>query len=388
MHAVARRERPINAASLDPRLPRKRMPVRRRRADRSGSSGRATRMRRPCPIQQPEPEDEPDDRPAVARLPASLAAAAEAGRAARSDQPRVRREPGGRVGKYELRAKLGRGTFGVVYTARDPEPRPRRRDQGPQPDAPRRTRRSSQRFLQEARATARDRAPGHRHDPRLRPGRDRSRPDRVHRDGAAVRREPDQPADAIGGRLAPATAVRDRAPGRVGARGRASRRRRCTAISSPTTSTWCPTRRCRAASASRSSTSGSRSSAPDGHTQLADRVRDAALHVARAVPLGGAGRSPQRHLLARLHPVRARHRPPAVRWRRPPADRAPPARRSPPRASVARARAAVRARRSDRRDARQGPDGPAADDGGGPARAAARHLRRGSGDRGRAAEAG
>ena len=65
----------------------------------------------------------------------------------------------GRIGKYELRERLGRGAFGVVYTARDPS---LDRDVAIKVLRPNHLRNPTivQRFLQEARATARIAHPG------------------------------------------------------------------------------------------------------------------------------------------------------------------------------------------------------------------------------------
>ncbi|HWU87394.1 MAG TPA: serine/threonine-protein kinase, partial [Kofleriaceae bacterium] len=67
--------------------------------------------------------------------------------------------PGGRVGKYELRAKLGMGTFGLVFTARDAD---LDRDVALKVLNPTHlsNRDVLQRFLQEARASARIAHPG------------------------------------------------------------------------------------------------------------------------------------------------------------------------------------------------------------------------------------
>jgi serine/threonine protein kinase len=65
----------------------------------------------------------------------------------------------GRIGKYELRERLGKGAFGVVYTARDPS---LDRDVAIKVLRPNHLRNPTivQRFLQEARATARIAHPG------------------------------------------------------------------------------------------------------------------------------------------------------------------------------------------------------------------------------------
>jgi serine/threonine-protein kinase len=67
--------------------------------------------------------------------------------------------PGGRVGKYELKEKLGQGTFGLVFTARDVD---LDRDVAIKVLNPSHQTNNDifQRFLQEARATARIRHPG------------------------------------------------------------------------------------------------------------------------------------------------------------------------------------------------------------------------------------
>jgi serine/threonine protein kinase len=108
----------------------------------------------------PEPA-EPEDEPTTIRpspLPAILEPRLEAS---------IARKPGrgfaaslrGRVGKYELRDKLGRGAFGVVFTARDPS-----LDRDVAIKVLRPTHLTNpeivQRFLQEARATARISHPG------------------------------------------------------------------------------------------------------------------------------------------------------------------------------------------------------------------------------------
>src|SRR5690606_31093876 len=67
--------------------------------------------------------------------------------------------PGGRVGKYELREQLGMGTFGLVFTARDTD---LDRDVALKVLNPTHVanRDVVQRFLQEARASARIHHPG------------------------------------------------------------------------------------------------------------------------------------------------------------------------------------------------------------------------------------
>jgi serine/threonine protein kinase len=80
--------------------------------------------------------------------------------ATRDSQPRgFVLGPGGRVGKYELKDKLGQGTFGLVFVARDTE---LDRDVAIKVLNPSHQTNNElfQRFLQEARATARIRHPG------------------------------------------------------------------------------------------------------------------------------------------------------------------------------------------------------------------------------------
>jgi len=99
-----------------------------------------------------EPEDEPTTlRPSTAALALWEAATVNAGR--------VPARPRRRVGKYELQTRLARGAFGVVYTARDPS-----LERTVAIKVLRATHLASheivQRFLQEARATARIAHPG------------------------------------------------------------------------------------------------------------------------------------------------------------------------------------------------------------------------------------
>ncbi|HET7502666.1 MAG TPA: protein kinase [Kofleriaceae bacterium] len=106
----------------------------------------------------PDPA-EPDDEPTTIRpspLPASLLReSTTTPSASRGFAASLR----GRIGKYELRDKLGRGAFGVVFTARDPS-----LDRDVAIKVLRPTHLTNQeivqRFLQEARATARIAHPG------------------------------------------------------------------------------------------------------------------------------------------------------------------------------------------------------------------------------------
>jgi serine/threonine-protein kinase len=107
----------------------------------------------------PEPT-EPEDEPTTIRpspLPASLALREVS--VVRNSGRGFAASLGGRVGKYELRHKLGRGAFGVVFTARDPS---LDRDVAIKVLRPSHLTNSEivQRFLQEARATARITHPG------------------------------------------------------------------------------------------------------------------------------------------------------------------------------------------------------------------------------------
>ena len=136
----------------------------------------------------------------------------------------------------------------------------------------------------------------------------RSARPRFHRHGVAGRGKP-----------CACLAARREARLRLGARGSSGRSRArslprtrrgsSTATSSRTTSSSCrrqtPRRRCRSRFSTSASPSWSRRRAR-GEGPHADRkpARHAALHVARAVPRGRQGRSPDRHLFARLHPLR------------------------------------------------------------------------------------
>lgn len=109
---------------------------------------------------EPEPEPEPEDEPTTIRpspLPATLVPREAS--VARSSGRGFAASLRGRVGKYELRDKLGRGAFGVVFTARDPS-----LDRDVAIKVLRPTHLTNpeivQRFLQEARATARIAHPG------------------------------------------------------------------------------------------------------------------------------------------------------------------------------------------------------------------------------------
>jgi serine/threonine protein kinase len=101
---------------------------------------------------------EPDNEPTTVR-PAPPAVAPRKTRFARGSSHGLTPDALGRIGKYELRDKLGRGAFGVVFTARDPS-----LDREVAIKVLRPTHRANQeivqRFLQEARATARIAHPG------------------------------------------------------------------------------------------------------------------------------------------------------------------------------------------------------------------------------------
>ncbi len=155
--------------------------------------------------------------------------------------------PGGRIGKYELHGQLGMGTFGLVFAARDTElDRPvalkvlnpthvTNRD-------------LVQRFLQEARTSARIQHPG------IVTVFDSGRVPSSTGETAFIVMELLQ-GESLTSRLnplRPARASRSRASSRARWRPRSTRRTAptcSTAISSPTTSTWCRIRPCRRASA-------------------------------------------------------------------------------------------------------------------------------------------
>jgi len=107
-----------------------------------------------------DPAIEPDDEPTTIRpTPVPPSAAPRKPRLARGSSHGVRPQALGRISKYELRDKLGRGAFGVVFTARDPS-----LDRDVALKVLRPTHLTNQdivqRFLQEARATARIAHPG------------------------------------------------------------------------------------------------------------------------------------------------------------------------------------------------------------------------------------
>ncbi len=108
-----------------------------------------------------DPVVEPDDEPTTIRPPPipPPSAAPRRPRLARGSSHGVPPHALGRISKYELRDKLGRGAFGVVFTARDPS-----LDRDVALKVLRPTHLTNQdivqRFLQEARATARIAHPG------------------------------------------------------------------------------------------------------------------------------------------------------------------------------------------------------------------------------------
>ena len=107
-----------------------------------------------------DPAIEPDDEPTTIRpTPVPPSVAPRKPRLARGSSHGVPPHALGRISKYELRDKLGRGAFGVVFTARDPS-----LDRDVALKVLRPTHLTNQdivqRFLQEARATARIAHPG------------------------------------------------------------------------------------------------------------------------------------------------------------------------------------------------------------------------------------
>ena len=107
-----------------------------------------------------DPAIEPDDEPTTIRpTPVPPSIGPRKPRLARGSSHGVRPQALGRISKYELRDKLGRGAFGVVFTARDPS-----LDRDVALKVLRPTHLTNQdivqRFLQEARATARIAHPG------------------------------------------------------------------------------------------------------------------------------------------------------------------------------------------------------------------------------------
>jgi serine/threonine protein kinase len=112
------------------------------------------------PVNGPPVNGPPVSGPPTVKLPISALAVDLAQQAALARGSS--RGPGparGRIGKYELRERLGRGAFGVVYTARDPS---LDRDVAIKVLRPNHLRNPTivQRFLQEARASARIAHPG------------------------------------------------------------------------------------------------------------------------------------------------------------------------------------------------------------------------------------
>ena len=103
---------------------------------------------------------EPDEEPTTIRpTPMPPGVVPRRPRMARGSSHGIGERPLGHIGKYELHGKLGRGAFGVVYTARDPS-----LDREVAIKVLRPTHLTNQdivqRFLQEARATARISHPG------------------------------------------------------------------------------------------------------------------------------------------------------------------------------------------------------------------------------------
>ena len=170
---------------------------------------------------------------------------------------------------------------------------------------------------------ARDRVdppPGHRPDLRLRRPRRRQR---LHRDGAArgrvARRSRSRASAASAATPTALPRSRGRSPARSPPR---TPRGSSIAISSPTTSS-CVAADPEAPAASvqdprlRHRQAARRRRARRSRTTRTGSVMGTPIvHVARAVPRRGARRPPHRHLLARLHPLRAARRPAAVRARR------------------------------------------------------------------------
>jgi len=112
----------------------------------------------PCGDRTPQPVGyhQPTLKLPIASLPVDLAQQAALARGS-GRSPTVSSR--GRIGKYELRERLGKGAFGVVFTARDPS---LDRDVAIKVLRPNHLRNPTivQRFLQEARATARIAHPG------------------------------------------------------------------------------------------------------------------------------------------------------------------------------------------------------------------------------------